>query len=549
MSRRDGESGIAMVMTFVVITLIAVVVGVLMQAADAERKQSTRSVMRAEQIAVADSAMSRYLLALNTGWAGRRTNYQLTEAAFTSPTSPLNTYLRNDELRVFAYAPGATTFGAPSRTAQSATTGTGDCTSRANVVPTPAVVRREGAIGRGWEVDDATVGNTRLIVEENHGDRPCAYWEVMRVDPNPLADLSLNLASHRQIGVTFRVWTADDVTPRYVQATISRGVFSDYQLLTDEEVEFGTGVVVTGKVHSNNYTDAGAAITGPSGLRCSGIDAKMTSRRGAINVATAAARPACRISAGSGKAIDLGAMESALREVDAACLQDTTRRRYRCYGQNGGAGYRVEVGHPLRVTNLATGGRETIAHGARPYTLRFDERAVYVRNGATDPIGSVTIFAHTRDVAHIYVEGSSFGPPTTRKPVVGLLAQGDIVVDRARVSNCGNVTINAAMMAETGTLTVPHRWRSQIKQRATPTCGTLTVNGALATRTMPVLQLVWGNDVRGFRNRRLNWNAGLRRVVPPMYPATGPWETGTWREANHDCLGVTMPGEVAGCSL
>ena len=256
-------------------------------------------------------------------------------------------------------------------------------------------------------------------------------------------------------------------------------------------------------------------------------------------------------------------MTEAVREVDSLCLTDPAGARYRCYPAS--MGYRVVLGPTIQVSDPESGAViDSITPGRRPLTLRFYSDRVYVRNGSQPPTSSVTIFAHSDDVSHIYIEGTTFGPPDGSDVVVGLLAQGDLVVNAVdytsnntptawRCDGGGNVKINAAMMSETGTLTVPHKWLSQIKQKPTPKCGTLTVNGAIATRTMPVLQLRWGGSAAGsnfgFQNRLLNWNSRLKRVVPPMYPATGPWEVGTWREANHDCLLVDIPQAGSECAL
>ena len=537
-SPRHHEDGFATRLATIVIVLVGAIIGVVLHVSESERRESARAVLRSEQIAIADSAVARYLVALNTGYVSRATNYQLTMAAFTSPNSPLRGYVQRGELRVFTYSPGARSFTGP--------TGGRDCTEPSSLVPTPAVVRREGAPGAQWQIDDGVVGATRFVVEEDHPGRPCAYWEVYRVDPLPLADLSHALSSHRHLGIVFRVWSGSTAHPRYVRTTLSRGSFSDYQLLTDDAIRFGSNVTIAGKVHSNNYGADPVAIQGPSSTTCIGDDAKVTTRTGSISIG--GPKPECQPGANTGSAIDLGAMEHALRKVEGECARGPLRAR--CFGSLGGQGYRVEVGNPLRITNATTGAFiASISHGARPYALRFDEDRVYVRDGGGALQGGVSIFAHSDDVSHIYVEGTSFGPPTSSKAVVGLLAQGDIVVQAAVPGACGDVTINAAMLAETGTLTIPHKWRSQLRQPNTPRCGRLTVNGAIAGRTMPVLQLNWGGPDFGFSERVLTWNPMFRRVVPPMYPATGPWEMGTWREANHDCLVVNIPTADSECAL
>lgn len=546
---RSDEAGFATLLAVIVVILVGTIVGTLMAVNTAERKETARTLVRSEQIAIADTAVSRFLVALNTNTTNRSDNFQLTANAFSRAGSPLRDYITMGELRVYTYTPGSSTLtphalNQPGR----------ECTTTGLRVQSPPVKRREGATGATWPVDDAAVGTTRFVVEEDHAGRPCAYWEVFRVDPNPLAVETLPLSSFRHVGVVFRVWNGADVTPRYVQTTLSRGSFSDYQLLTDEEIRFGSGVSLSGKVHSNNYTEQPNAIENLGSVTCSGPEVRVTSRTGAIP----GAPPSCNARTGA-SAIDLGALSLAVSEVDQACARDTARQRFRCYGSLGGAGYRVSIGSAIQVSNATTGAvLDTFSQAGRPYTLRFYEDAVYVRDGAGTPSASIAVFAHSDDVSTLHVEGTSFGPPAGAGPVIGLLAQGDIVIDAVqngaanawRCDGGANVRINAAMMSETGTLTVPHRWLSQLRQRQTPRCGTLYVEGAIATRTMPVLQMRWGSNVDyGFTGRSLAWNTRLKRVVPPMFPATGPWEVGTWREANHDCLEVDIPAAGSECAL
>lgn len=589
MSRRTAEHGMSAVLLVVVFVIVTGTAAIMLESSLRGQKESGRQRDRALTISGADTAISRYTAALNAGLVNQQTRYQLRRSAYTALGSGgFDSYYGS---KIFLHT---ATVGAKLNAN----------TSNETTVPGPALVRRGNGVGGEtdadpWGFDDyylegadeSAATSSRFTVEERPEDgSPSLYWQVFRVDPLVLAPKSAGTRNTRNIDVVFRTWRAGS-DPRYVKASFAAGRFGDYQLLSDEAVHFRktsgmtmvefaeyykTGVppaataevTVRGKVHSNGVSipaDGNAIDGGP--LKCK-AGTTLSSASGSIALSSS---PTCGSDvqdAENGTNISLGSVRDAMEEVDAECAQGG--RFAKCFPEGE---YDVTIESTRAVIrNRGTGA--VVANGIVPLTgspigLKF-AGDVWVRQSVlASPPSRITLLADSPgSVASIHIVAmpspfpgwGSFGPPPGVLPP-GLIAQGDIVVEAVNTqegsvpgTKCDgdlSTLVRAAIIAETGTLTVPPKWRSEIRQNATPMCKQFTLFGSMSVRSTPVLNMEWNDGSGlstpyGYRGRSYEWDETLQSSTPPYFPRSGQWGMSSWNEWNKDCVTASVTLK-AGC--
>jgi hypothetical protein len=521
-ARSTREDGIATMLVVLVIVLVTLIVGVLLQSSLAAQKDAARQVSRASALSGVDTGLAHYRAALDGELIGPFTNYQLTRSAFTDPSSPLAALVNVGRIHLIN-AP-VNLFDGTQRIDSTNTVCKDPMHGTVRSLPQ---YRRSIGDATGWDIQDSA--DSRFIVEEGDHGQACTYWDVYRVDPLPLAPASINSDNDRQLRVVIRSWTAKS-EPRFVTVIYSQSSFADYQILSDDSIDFGTGVRVSGKVHSNGYDGRATTVDGPT-INCNTGTAILTSARGAIN-----APVRCRRALGAAP-IELGAVQTVRKAIRLECARGALARAA-CYLDN--QKYAVRYDN-TRLYIGPYGGAANTPLSPKITTLLFTNDVEVMGSGA--PFGRFTIATDAPGVADIHIRGRQFGPSNPNvNPVIGLLAQGNVILDS--VNGCGangtnvDMSVNAGIVAETGTLTVPPVWLSDVLQNGTPRCGDLTVNGSLASRQAPVLQGTWefDNMTYFFQTRNLQWNEAFARHLPTYYPTSAMWKSGAWHETNRDCL-------------
>lgn len=182
-------------------------------------------------------------------------------------------------------------------------------------------------------------------------------------------------------------------------------------------------------------------------------------------------------------------------------------------------GLALKVSGNVRISGMLTRGRLTVATDRPSWGSRY---------GNTFGSGTIVLAG---DVGVRSLNGTS---------VVGLMAQGSIITDIDQP--CGNAPsqINAAMIAQGGTLSVPTAYLATTRSRGVqPVCDRLNIIGAIAAHYAPLLSINYTTSNQtsiGYQNRTYSYDGRLYYNPPPYFPLTGPWQIVHWKDANVQCL-------------
>lgn len=394
-----------------------------------------------------------------------------------------------------------------------------------------------------------------------------AYWEMYRLI---MPDVTGNEPPN--VVVYLRSWLGSPVARAYSKASYARaelrpGRFADYQQISDGNVRLNSGASINGPVHSNGLGDASFStvaqapagmgsrwIYGEPGVSCVG-DASLSIAVGKIAV------PGCRSVGATGQTISFLRAIDSIRSIRVA--KSKGRPNVDVYASNVQPGplsgpYDSAWGVVFsgrRMTVQYPGGGSRSVGLSRVNAFVFD-RDVRVRgNVAADT--RVTIAAERGGVdangvqittggpgsATIFIDGNlTKGNDVTSS--IGLIAQGDVVLwmykdVNSGASVCNAYTVQAAMVAATGGLTIPSRYTTNELQTAAPRCpGKVTIDGSVAGHRPPLLVWKWpSGDKAGYTGTRdYRWDKELKRNPPPYFPLTGAWQPFQVRDANTDCL-------------
>jgi hypothetical protein len=123
--------------------------------------------------------------------------------------------------------------------------------------------------------------------------------------------------------------------------------------------------------------------------------------------------------------------------------------------------------------------------------------------------------------------------------MLGLFAGDDVFVEATVGSPCQVTRIDGAIIAATGTLSMPATWRVPIAPTGpAPVCGgTFTSFGSIAGHYVPFLAMTSGPDLLvGFASRRYVYDPNLRYTPPPAMPLAQQWQKYGYDEANKQCF-------------
>lgn len=392
-----------------------------------------------------------------------------------------------------------------------------------------------------------------------------AYWQVVRV---VMPDITGRDAPN--VVLTIRSWLGDRAAGAWSRASYARvelrpGRFADFQLIADGNARFGPGAVIDGPVHSNGFADGSFSTVhepdrnvGQSwvwldrGVACKG-KASITITRGRID-GPGVART-CNAQGSNGQTI------SFLRALDSV---DVIRRE-------------ALRSRPGTMYFQAPPSRRGDENAQRPYdtawsvTLEGSRMRVRYPDGAAYPraidLHRVNAFVFDEDVkvrghvgadrrvtiaarrsgpasASVFIDGN-VRKGDAKSTAIGLIAHGDVVIWQTEARPCAVSTVQAALVAATGGVTIPTNYTTDEIQDGAPRCSQpIELDGSIAGHRPPTLVWTWpalrpGSPpvMAGFANgRTYEWDDALRRNPPPYFPLTGTWQPFSVREANADCL-------------
>lgn len=381
-----------------------------------------------------------------------------------------------------------------------------------------------------------------------------SYWQPLRI---VMPDITGSEPPN--VVVYVRSWIGSAAAGVWSKASYARievrpGRFADYQQISDGNVRIGSGASINGPVHSNGLADGSFSTVQTAPARLGnrwiyaepGVDCR-TDASLSITAGTIEAPGACNSVGATGQTISFLRAIDAIQSIrDAAADGRAGTAAYRAGSRRGNESlqepYYTSWTVRLAGSSMSVWFPDGSFAGSRSLgrvnAFVFDED---VRVSGTAGADRRVTIAAERDggaSAMIYVDGNiTKGDPRTS--AIGLIAQGDVVLWMEAPSTCPVRTLQAAIVAATGGVTIPTKYTTNELQTDIPTCrGTVTVEGSLAGHRPPTLVWGWpGHAAAGYDGpRNYRWDKALKSNPPPFFPLTGTWQPYQVREANVDCL-------------
>lgn len=412
------------------------------------------------------------------------------------------------------------------------------------------------------------------------GSGMVGYWQMVGIfEPEyDEADDGGVVVIYLRVWIAPRTQPGNATEPRLVRVEFRPGRFADYQAVIDGPLLFGPGAELNGPVHTNGFADNRTNMAGAldPGERVATVGGAVVPCSGAGQITTAAgnvepgAFRGCAVKTNTRRYVNLLATEQAFVRIRRACQDDPSRAR--CYD--------TPVSGSSVPSGMATGGLDLRGYRVfiNPTQVRVERYEINPNtqrpqrygtwsNTINTPVGSssallfadsvivsgttnarLTIAARKPDpsipvadptertgAANIYIHGDV--ESTGSSAVLGLIAQGGLVLQGLQGGGCVR-TVNAAMMAMSGTLSIDPRYTTTLHHDGGAQCGRITIRGSLAAHRSPILFWRWANvgGHVGYSERRYVWDRMLRRNAPPYYPTTERWDSKHVRPADLDCF-------------
>ncbi len=304
---------------------------------------------------------------------------------------------------------------------------------------------------------------------------------------------------------------AGDTQTSTVIATVRFPTFADYMFLGNADINIGAGATITGKVRSNGAINNLGIVTGAAyAVRTITGNTGPTSIYGGIHP--------------NSSVVDFSQVSADLTSIQAAA---TAAGSY--YPASGNLGYRVVISGTNYSLEKVTGGTgtgvltTTPLYASRPIPacgVLFFSDDVYVYG----TYGTGVTICSSRDIFVI----NNYTPTTMNSNfTAGLVAQRNIVVPTWYPTVPNDMTLCAALLAQTGTVygDVAH----------TPVKDSITINGSNSYYTYGYFASTSGGVVvGGFRERVYTYDPRLDLYAPPRYPVVhdGSLKVNTWVEGN-----------------
>lgn len=552
------EHGSALIMAIIMMVVVAAIVASISILSSKATERSRDASRRVSNDATIQTAVTRLSFAFQNDLGSEQDYYVLTKADLEQATK-----VAAGQARVVTPAQ------LPGLPAEFATVTPGGVASvwKHDIVngKHQLVTEQNASLGTSWveetiAVDPSACSGAGLPASACNQGGVRSYWQPYRM---VMPDITGNEAPN--VVVYVRSFIGSISARAYSKASYARielrpGRFADYQQISDGNVRIGSGASINGPVHSNGLADgsfstvqdapvaANRWIYVEGGVNCTGA-ASLSITKGTIYPSGCPSVGATGQTISFLRAID--AIETI--RVAAAAGRPGTRAFTATSGQRGNEGlqepfhtaWRVTLnGNSMSVRNPNGSFRANIALG-RVNAFVFDEDVRV--HGSVSPDRRVTIAAERNGgaTASIFVDGNIVkGDDKTSS--IGLIAQGDVVLWMERPANASSVcpvnTLQAAIVAATGGVTIPTRYTTDELQSTAPNCsGTVLIDGSLAGHRPPTLIWAWSSGASTYKagftgTRDYRWDTELKRNPPPYFPLTGTWQPFQVREANVDCL-------------
>ena len=171
-----------------------------------------------------------------------------------------------------------------------------------------------------------------------------------------------------------------------------------------------------------------------------------------------------------------------------------------------------------------------------------DNHVVIGRPGTTATVeGAVTIYAGSSGARKNVVIGSdiAYQNGTSGTDVIGLIGSDEIFINPTAVGGDNQITINAALLSQQGILGTGQECGSDGDILLPTSVSVLTVNGSIA-------KVSTGNLSSHFGTRNYGFDARLERLRPPLFPLLrDTWHFENWRETTLPCW--ALPSGSPGC--
>lgn len=144
--------------------------------------------------------------------------------------------------------------------------------------------------------------------------------------------------------------------------------------------------------------------------------------------------------------------------------------------------------------------------------------------------GALTVYAGTLAAPKNVIIGSDvlYSGGLTGTDVMGLIGSDEVYISPSAVGSDRVLTINGALLSQSGILGVPRDCGTS-GNILTASGSTLTTNGGIAKRST-------GELSSHFSTRNYNFDARLEGLRPPFFPLIGDsWSFGSWREVRVPC--------------
>ena len=355
--------------------------------------------------------------------------------------------------------------------------------------------------------------------------------------------------------------------PRVFRIEFRPGFFSDYQLVSDGPIFGSQGSIwqIGGPVHSNGYPGPKWFSGDTKGIKskgmatCFGRARLSTSHDAEIDVPGCSGGFIGGISRKRSREVNINVVNDSFKYIKSRCgvvayvTCATGRGPYDVTMSAGGISWTSENGGGGFA---AAGGNVRNGDANSAVVLFNDEVRV---SGSVSGMGvrasRVTIAAYREDPnalpANIVLRGGgTVGGANPRTDSVGLVAQGDVILDVPPEGQCLG-TVNAAVATAGGGVTMPQSLLTLTKPAAdvsSSNCGNITLTGSYVAHNPPRTFVRWtnkdGDEVgrAGYGTANYNYSDALYVNPPPLFPTSRPWAMTKVADAKNVCL-TTRAGD------
>jgi len=282
-----------------------------------------------------------------------------------------------------------------------------------------------------------------------------------------------------------------------VVATVGFPTFADYMFLTNCDINIGSAALITGQVRSNGDVNNAGEVTGL--VQAAGT----VSGSGTFDQGKLSNQPA----------IDFNKVL-----VDMANIKTVATGSGTAYPNLGSSysGYAVTLNGAQATIAKVTGVNSTTGNltttGAT--TVNIPSTGVFYFADTVYVQGTYSAAVSIVSNETIYTVGNFLPVNPGGTYTAGLIAQNDILTPTDWSSLPTDLTLYAALLAQSGTC------EATMAQNRTK--NSLTIHGALAYNTTGgYSQSGWGGVTRGFVDREYDYDMRFQFDPPPMFPDTG----------------------------